>query len=368
MPISWSLQNVDIAMASTTRPPRLQQGATIAFISLSLRLNTVFPLAISRARDALHDRGYKTKEIFQGVDAERSIEQRLLEFKQAFCDREISAIVCTIGGSSFTELLPALVHDTELHAAIRTQPKIVVGLSDMTGLHWFLNACVRLRTFYGPSVIPELGTADDVNDASTPRAFCFQHMLDVATKPTPLGDVPRSANFAAEMPHFFQNPVSIEKQKVSSSPPWIWVRKGEARGRLFGGCLSVMARLGGVKAIAPDWKGRIVFVESSASDADDVDNVRQNFADLLAHGVFDEAVGLVVGRPYAYTTPDKQDQYIAVIKRLLCQGPLADRNPFPILFNVDIGHTTPMVTLPYDAMAELDSEGDRFAVVEAGVL
>lgn len=354
-------------MTDTIVPPRLQPGATIAFISLSLRLNAVFPLPISRARDALHGHGYKTKEIFQDVDAERSIEQRLLEFKQAFCDREISAVICTIGGSSFSELLPALIHDVELHAAMRAQPKIVVGLSDMTGLHWFLNGCVKLRTFYGPSVIPELGTADDVNDAATPRAFCFQHMLDAVTTATPLGDVPRSVAFAAEMPNFFQNSASLETQKLTASPPWIWIRKGKAKGRLHGGCLGVMTRLTGVKAIVPDWKGRIVFVESSDADSEDIDDVTHNFADLLAHGVFDEAAGLVVGRPTSYTAPDKQEEYIGAIKRILCQGPLSDRNPFPILFNVDIGHTTPMVTLPYDAMAELDSESDRFAVLEAGV-
>jgi muramoyltetrapeptide carboxypeptidase LdcA involved in peptidoglycan recycling len=34
---------------------------------------------------------------------------------------------------------------------------------------------------------------------------------------------------------------------------------------------------------------------------------------------------------------------------------------------VDIGHTVPMVTLPYDALAELDSENGTFAVLESGV-
>jgi muramoyltetrapeptide carboxypeptidase LdcA involved in peptidoglycan recycling len=40
---------------------------------------------------------------------------------------------------------------------------------------------------------------------------------------------------------------------------------------------------------------------------------------------------------------------------------------FPILFNVDIGHTDPILTIPMNAEVRLDSEGDEFVVLEAGV-
>ena len=133
-----------------------------------------------------------------------------------------------------------------------------------------------------------------------------------------------------------------------------------------------MARITGVKAIVPDWKGRIVFLETATGEDNESGNplarVRAGFADLIAQGVFDEAAGLVVGRPFGYNTEERRGQYADAIKGLFCEGRLAERNPFPILFGVDFGHTAPMVTLPFDALAEMDSGEDRFAVLEAGVV
>lgn len=349
-------------------PPRLRSGDTIGFISLSLRLNKHFEPALARASAALCARGYKTKEFFTSVaGVQNEITQRLTELRNAFDDDEVTTILCTFGGDAFSELLPALVADTDLHQLIQTKPKIVIGLSDMTGLHWFLFACTGLRTFYGPSAIPELGTVDDPNDAGTPRGFCLDAMLDAITKVTCLGQIRKSLTYTAEFPAFFGDPSSLDAQAISPTPAWEWLRPGKATGRLFGGCLSVIARLNGVKEFQMDWKGRIIFLETSGSDAEDLDSVKSGLAWLIAHGMFEEASGLIIGRPYGYKTPERMAEYAGVFKSLLCEGRLAAKNPFPILFNVDIGHTSPMVTLPMDALTELDSTNDTFAILESGV-
>ena len=113
---------------------------------------------------------------------------------------------------------------------------------------------------------------------------------------------------------------------------------------------------------------------TAASDSSSAPTVTSVFDDmkkhawyLIAGGVFEDAAGLVVGRPFGYDSEKQRRDYAGVITGLLCDGPLAEKE-FPILFGVDFGHTTPMVTLPYDAMAELDSERDSFAVVEPVVV
>ena len=358
-------------MPSPVLAPALQPGATIAFVSLSARLNDVFPAAVSRASALLSSRGYEVRVLFNQPDSgiQSSISNRLAEFRAALLDPRVTAVICTIGGETFTELLPALVADTALHAAVRAHPKIVVGYSDMTGLHWFLHAMTGLRSFYGPSAIPELGTADPPDDAGSPRAFCLGSLLDVVARPRPLGDVPRSPTYAPALPDFFREPASAQVQNLGPAPAWRWLRGGAGRGRLFGGCLTTVARLNGVRAVAPDWRGRIVFLETAVRKGEALGELRTAFADLVAQGVFDEAAGLVVGRPSGYETGEALDRYAGVITELLCEGRLAEaENQFPILFNVDIGHTTPMVTLPYDALAALDSDSDRFTLLEAGVV
>jgi muramoyltetrapeptide carboxypeptidase LdcA involved in peptidoglycan recycling len=137
-------------MAPTIIPKALQPGDTIAFISPSERLNNVLPDVMTRATAVLKARGYNIRTFFsEDTGIQSSISNRLSEIRAAFSDKNISAIICTIGGTTFTELLPALIADTELHGIIRENPKIVVGYSDISGLHWFLHALTGLRTFYG---------------------------------------------------------------------------------------------------------------------------------------------------------------------------------------------------------------------------
>lgn len=349
--------------------PALQPGSTIAFVSLSARLNNVFPAAIERATDLLTSRGFKVRVFFNTDSGLRSsIDNRMSEFRAAFLDPEISAVICTIGGGSFTELLPSLIADVELHKSIREQPKVVVGYSDMTGLHWFLHGMTGLRTFYGPSAIPELGNTESVDDETSTLAFCVKYMFEAISKPQPLGDIPRSPTYAAKMPDYMTDPNSTKVPELSPAPEWKWLRPGKGQGRLFGGCVTVVPRLNGIRALAPDWHGRIVFLESHAGTAEDFESLQTAFADLVAQGVFDEAAGLVVGRPFGYDSDEGRADYERVITQLLCEGPLGKvEKSFPILFNVDFGHTTPMVTLPFDVLAELDSEQDRFTLLEAGV-
>ncbi|KAK7742193.1 hypothetical protein SLS62_010782 [Diatrype stigma] len=378
-------------MPSTIIPKALELGETIAFISPSARLNDQMPAVMARATAVLTGQGYKVRELFSGPDTsiQASIRTRLSEIRTAFSDPGISAIICTIGGSAFTELLPALIADTDLHATIRANPKIVVGYSDITGFHWFLHALTGLRTFYGPGAIPELGdvaplppplihnnniSSDFEDPSSTPLAFCVKHLLRAITnRSNPLGPIPRSATYAPRLAPFFApgQAASTEAQPLAPNPGWVWLRRGRGQGRLFGGCLKVVARLAGVRAIAPDWRGRVVFLETAMGEDHESGHplyrVQAGFADLLAQGAFDGVAGLVIGRPFGYDGPEMREQYAGVITGLLC-GRGKEGGEFPILFGVDFGHTTPMVTLPFDALAELDSEKDQFAVLEPGVI
>ncbi|GKT40021.1 putative cardiolipin-specific deacylase, mitochondrial [Colletotrichum spaethianum] len=367
------------------------------------------PATVARAEALLRSLGYTVTTIFSNpgessdptasdddagpIDA--SIRNRLAELRAAFADPTIDMVLCTCGGSTLTELIPYLVEDAPLHALVRANPKILIGYSDITVLHWCLRALTGLRTFYGPCASTELG--GDV--ASTPSSvssfspstsapedpaendaylheFHLATLLQTVSRPgQPLGPIPRSRFYAPLIPSDFLPPASrppADTRPLLPSPAWTWLRPGRAEGRLFGGCLTVVSRIQGIPRITPDWRGRILFLESAMAEGDltkgnPLARVQQAVADLAARGVFDELAGLVIGRPYGYNTDKQRAEYAAVFRGLLCYGRLADRK-FPILMNVDVGHTSPMVTLPMDALAVLDSDKDEFAITEAAVI
>ena len=88
---------------------------------------------------------------------------------------------------------------------------------------------------------------------------------------------------------------------------------------------------------------------------------RACMADLVNAGVIGQISGLVIGRPYGYD--EKMREEFAQLVADQCYG-----TAFPILFNVDIGHTAPILTLPMNAMASIDSSKDDFSILEPGVL
>ncbi len=87
---------------------------------------------------------------------------------------------------------------------------------------------------------------------------------------------------------------------------------------------------------------------------------RSRMADLANLGVFKVISGLVFGRPYGFDEKGREEFAQMVADQ--CYG-----TDFPILFNVDVGHSDPILTVPLDALCSLDSENDEFSILEAGV-
>ncbi len=91
----------------------------------------------------------------------------------AFADREVKAIVCTIGGDESARILPLLNNEV-----ITANPKILMGYSDITTL---LTYCTQLGlvTFHGPTIMAGFSQLNYL-----PRAFA-DHVSDLLFDPKP---------------------------------------------------------------------------------------------------------------------------------------------------------------------------------------
>jgi muramoyltetrapeptide carboxypeptidase LdcA involved in peptidoglycan recycling len=77
-------------------------------------------------------------------------------------------------------------------------------------------------------------------------------------------------------------------------------------------------------------------------------------------GIFGKLRGLVVGRPMSYSDNEKQSLRERILERM--QG-----YSFPIITDMDFGHTAPQFTIPLGCMARIDSSEKSFEIIESAV-
>ena len=80
-------------------------------------------------------------------------------------------------------------------------------------------------------------------------------------------------------------------------------------------------------------------------------------------GIFDQIQGMIVGRvnPNEYVVNSKELELHQVILE-------ATRDyDFPIIAEMDFGHTDPMFTIPYGIPAKINSQELEFSILESAV-
>ncbi|KAH0341181.1 peptidase S66, LD-carboxypeptidase A, partial [Aureobasidium melanogenum] len=341
-----------------TTPLALQKGDTIAFISPSSRLNTLFSRRIQNAITFFKHHGFLVKTIYNDTlpsDHLSAIRTRCSELHTAFSDPSVKAILCTIGGLSANELLPHLDYNL-----IRQHPKIFCGYSDITILHHAIFVQSGLRTFYGPAVIPEFG-----EDEGWVMGFTVDHFVETLTGKSGK-TVPRSKVHTMEFKDWLDEDGDSRPRVLEPAPGWKWIKTGKAKGRLYGGCLPSLVQLCGTKYL-PDYTGRILLLElpegHKPGSPFSLDAARSAMADLRNAGILEKVAGIVIGRPYMY-----DEKMTASFEKMVwdqCYG-----IEVPILAGVDTGHSDPMLTLPLDVMVSLDSEAmedEQFMILEKAV-
>ncbi len=256
-----------------------------------------------------------------GTDA-----QRARDFNGMFRDRRIKAIICARGGYGTPRLLPRIDYD-----AIRRHPKIFVGYSDLTALQLAIFRHTGLITFSGPMVAAEMGRGLD--------PFTEESFWRVISSPQAFGELVRP------------NGESYEA-----------VYHGRVRGRLLGGCLSLIAPIAGSRHM-PGVAGSIFFVEDVGEAVYKWDRY---FVQLRELGLFKKMAGFLLGQTTDCTPPDGEPSLTMDDLMRDFVKPLK----IPALAHLDYGHGRVKYTMPIGVRAELEvsARRTRVAIAEAAVV
>jgi muramoyltetrapeptide carboxypeptidase len=309
------------------RPAALRPGDTIAFVA------PAGPAKLTPLRayaERLEKDGYQVI-IPPGIEDRKrgylagTDEERAAELNRMIRDPRVRAIFPVGGGYGLTRIL-----DRIDYAALRKDPKIITGYSDLTALHLAVARQARLITFHSPMPMHNLWR----------------------------GDKPEFA-FAA---HSFRRAVFADGYKKGESGYSVAVHEdarpvklvgGTARGRLLGGNLTLIcATLGTPYALQPE--GAILLIEDTNEAPYRVDRM---LSQLRLAGVLDSVAGVVVG---SFSPPDHPDA--KELDRVLREG--LGTLKVPVLMKFPVGHTPLNATLPHGGLVEMDADGGRLRTLE----
>lgn len=335
-------------------PDKLKKGDYVGFISPSAGLAPFAMHRIDKAKSMLEELGFKVKFAKNALKnigyVSGTIDERTDDIHEMFEDSEVKMIMATTGGNHSNRLLKYINYDL-----IKNNPKIFIGYSDNTVLHFAFQSKANLATFYGPCAMTQFGEYPRILDYTLD--YFKKELIEKEVKNG--YDVTLSETWTDEVLDWFQKKDLERPRELFPNTGYLWLQGGFARGELWGGAIPSLNHLAGTEFWV-DPKDKIFFVDipegNDIHKGFSISNVDSYFADLYNLGVFGKIAGLIVGRPYKYSEGEHSELQSLVLKYM-------GKNKCPILYNANIGHVDPITTLRYGSVVELISEANSFNVL-----
>jgi len=327
-----------------TRPDPLKIGDKVGVISPSWCGPKYFPHRFERGINFLKSIGLKPvispKHSITVNETFGMASDRASDINNFFGDVEIKAVFVTIGGVYCNEVLPFI--DYRL---AKNNPKIVIGYSDATSLLLSLYQKSDLMTYYGPMVMTQFA------EYPTVLKYTLEYFNKTIFSKNPIGQISPSPRWTDERLDWGAKS-DLTRPRRTNIGTWEWLKKGQARGKILGGCFNTISRLKGTNYL-PSFDDTILFWEIP----EDVKPkyMEMMLTDLLLSDTFSKIRGMIIGRPSQYSNKEYVEFSNITLKTF-------KKYDFPILSNVNFGHTDPILTIPEGADAELNSDLNLFAI------
>jgi muramoyltetrapeptide carboxypeptidase len=308
------------------KPPALMPGDTIALVAPAGPIKTAhleeYAQRLEKAGyHVVIPRGIERKSGYlAGTDLERAEE-----LNAAIRDPKVRAIFPCQGGYGLTRIL-----DRIDYAALRKDPKIITGFSDLTALHQAIARRARVVSFHSPMPLASLWKKDPEHAFA---ATSFQRAV-----------------FADQ---YQRGSVGYTIDIPSDQPRPTTLVGGKARGRLAGGNLTLLcSTLGTPYAVDP--KGKVLVIEDVHEAPYRID---RSLSQLRLAGVLDGIVGVVAGDFSSDNAKDVKEfdrilrEYFSTVKK-------------PVVIHFPVGHIARNATIPLGALVEIDGDAGSLRLLE----
>lgn len=281
-----------------------------------------------------------------------SPEARAKDLIKAFKDDSIDMILCAIGGDDTYRLLPYLFENNELEKVAKQ--KIFLGFSDTTMNHFMLNK-VGIKTFYGQAFLPDV--CELSNEMLPYSKYFFEELINTGK----IKEIYPSDVWYNEREDFSEKAIGISMEEHHNSG--FELIRGDAKfeGQVLGGCLDSIFNIFDTPRYEDtvslcqkynlfpsldEWKNKILLLETS-EERPKPELFRKMILKLQEYGIFDVISGLIVGKP-------QNEEYYNEYKQILLDE-IRNKN-LSIVYNINIGHSTPRCIIPFGVDAKVDVE------------
>ena len=318
-----------------TYPSKLTKSSLIRVISPSCSLGIISESVKNIANKRFEELGLRLsfgKHVSDPMDEcnSTSIESRVEDLNMAFSDKDVSCVLCVIGGHNSNQILPYL--DYEI---IKNNPKLFMGFSDITALSNAIYSMTGLVTYSGPTYST---FGQELNFEYTLDYFKKCLMSDLEYEILP------SKSWSNDKWYIDQKNINL----IPNSG-YVVINSGQSSGTLLGGNLCTLNLLQGTKYF-PSLKDSILFIEDD--EESNINNFDRDLESLTQVIGFSEVKGIVIGRFEKISEVELKD-----IVRMVKNKKMLDR--IPVIANVDFGHTSPMITFPIGGEVSINASKEK---------
>ncbi len=315
----------------TIKPKRLKSGDSIALVAPGSYISKEELEDSIKKIEALGFRGvYSDKILLQNGYFSGTDSMRAEDLQEKFEDKSVNGIMCARGGYGCARILPLLDYKS-----IQRNPKVLIGYSDVTALMYGIFKKTGLITFHGPV------STSTFNDFSVKN---FNSVLIENNYPIKFSNATEDLD---------ENPYGVFS-----------IVKGKAKGKLIGGNLSIMVSLIGTEYDV-SYENAIVFFEEVGEEPYRIDRM---LTQLIQAKKFDKASGIMMG---IFRKCESKTDDPSFSKSFTLMEVLKDRLgnlKIPVIYGMTFGHIKNKFTIPFGALATLDTEEQTFSLEESPVI
>lgn len=298
--------------------------------------------SFEKSLKTLTNRGYKIKETSSVRNAGKvstSKEKRAKELEELIIDPEVSFIMCASGGDFLLDMLPYV--NWEL---IQQNPKWIMGYSDPTSLLYIITTKLDIATIYGCNA----GSFDQTNLHES-----LKNNLEIIS-----GNIVKQTSF-----EFYQKDWLEETDGYHLTEPIYWEtinQEVDVQGRIIGGCLDCLKDI-----IGTAYDSTKEFLEKYQSDGViwyfdifslSAEEFYRTLWQMKEAGWFNTTKGIIVGRVAIPSCFYQDFSYQTALKEIF--------PTLPIIFNADIGHIPPKMTIINGSLAHITAKNGKGAITQ----